>query len=420
MNYKFHFIKRVKELWEHKIFRYAIIVHSFYFILSIVLFFMLYREKNDFIIFYKVGNVFLNDIENLYTQTYYLWDFRYFPLSALFFMPFSILSFEVAFVVFNSFNMLLNFLICVVLYKIIILIRNIDHEKNDKRVILYICIYLMGLPHVLNYIYGQINLYITFFILLSLYIFLKFSDFKWQLLGSIILGLSIIIKPTAFFLIPFVIIVNFDLETKKLKFDFLRSLIRLVGVSTPILLNFILFLLYPSLWAGFLDTNFTGSNPIALNFSFSITKLITNFCYFYNIPFNQVLILIGVIAILGGSSFMIFILRRFEENSIIYGYCFGIIIMLLTYFDSWDHHLLNLTPILIIIIFNLPRHSKTTEPIKLSIFFFSFFDLAFTGIWYLTYPLFPYNFESTFFLILAFYAISKYCLIKRGKKEKEV
>ncbi len=416
MELHFKFILRVKELWKHKIVRYAVVVHSFYFILSMVLFFVVYRDKNDFIIFYNVGNLFLNDIENLYTQTYYLWDFRYFPLSALFFIPFSILSFEVAFVFFNIFNMILNILICIVLYKIIILIRNIDHEKSDKRVIVYICIYLMGLPHVLNYIYGQINLYITLFILLSLYIFLKFSDFKWQLLGSFILGISIIIKPTAFFLIPFLILINYDIKDKRLNFDFSRSLIRFIGVITPILLNFILFLLYPTLWEGFLDTNFTGSNPIALNFSFSITKLILNFCYYFNIPFNQISILIGIICIIGGSGFIIFILRRFEKNSIIYGYCFGIVIMLLVYFDSWDHHLLNLTPILIIIIFNLPRQSKLTEPIKWSLFFFSLFDLAFVGIWYLIYPLFPYNFESTLFLLLTFYTISKYC-IKQQRKE---
>ena len=408
---KFKFIKRARELWKHNIFRYALILHLFYFILSIVLFFIIYRDKNDFIIFYKVGDIFLNDIENLYNQTYYLWDFRYFPLSALFFIPFSILNFESAFIIFNIFNIFLNILICNYLYKIIILVRNDDHEKDDKRVILYLCIYLMGLPHVLN-------LYITFFIVLSLYIFLKYKNLKWQFIGSLILGISIIIKPTAFFLIPFLIIINFNLVKKKFKIEFLRSLTRIIGVLIPVLLNFILFFLYPTLWEGFLDTNFTGSNPVALNFSFSITKLITNFCYFYNIPFNQLILFLGVIAIIGGLGFITFLIGRFEKNSIIYGYAFGIIIMLLAYFDSWDHHLLNLTPILIIIMFNLPRRSKITEPIKLSLFFFSFFDLAFVGVWYLIYPLFPYNFGCTFFLILAFYGIGKYCLQKKKKREE--
>ena len=420
MNLKSKFIKRVKELWEVKIFRFALVLHSFYFVLALVLFFTLYSEKNDFIIFYEVGDIFLNDIENLYDQTHYLWDFRYFPLSALFFIPFSLLSYEVSFIVFNVVNVILNVLICKILYKIIILVRKEDHEKDDKRVILYISIYLMGLPHVLNYVYGQINLYITLFILLSLYIYLKFNDLKWQFIGSLILGISVIIKPTAFLLIPFLIMMKFDLEKKKLKIDFFTSLVRLIGVILPVLLNFILFLMYTELWKGFLTTNFTGSNPIALNFSFSISKLITNFCYFYNIPFNQLFILIGVGALVGGLGFITFVVRRFEKHNMIYGYCFGILIMLLAYFDSWDHHLLNLTPILIIIIFNLPRRSKITIPIKRSFFFFSFFDLAFVGIWYLIYPLFPYNFESTFFLLLAFYAICKYSLSKKRNEKEEV
>ncbi|MFX1343628.1 MAG: glycosyltransferase family 87 protein [Promethearchaeota archaeon] len=410
---------RVKELWEHKIFRYALILHSFYFVLSLVLFFFLYKEKNDFIIFYNVGDIFLNDIENLYNQTNYLWDFRYFPLSALFFIPFSVLNFESAFVVFNVFNIILNVLICIILYKTILLVKNKDHEIDDKRVILYVCIYLMGLPHVLNYIYGQINLYITLFILVSLYIFLKYEELKWQLVGSVILGIGIIIKPTAIFLIPFLIILRFDFENKQVKFNFSMTMVRLIGVILPILLNFIFFIIYPPLWKGFLDTNFTGTNPIALNFSFSITKLITNFCYFNNIPFNQVYILVGAVCIIGGLGFIIFVFRRFEKDSIIYSFAFGITIMLLVYYDSWDHHLLNLTPILIIMIFNLPRHSEITNSIKPSLFFFSFFDLAFVGIWYLIYPIFPYNFESTFFLLVSFYGILKYCYKNKKDHFKE-
>ena len=419
MNIIPRFKTRVKHLWEQKVFRLAVILHVFYFFLSIILFFLIYKEKNDFIIFYNVGDIFLNDIENLYNQAYYFWDFRYFPLSALFFIPFSVLSFEVAFVVFNIFNILLNVLISIILFKIIKLVKHRDHEEDDKRVILYVSIYLMGLPHVLNYIYGQINLFITLFILVSLYIFIKYEELKWQLIGSIILGISIIIKPTAFFLIPFLIILRFDWEQKKFKLNFITSLVRLMGVILPLLLNFILFLIYPLLWEGFLETNFTGSNPVALNFSFSITKLITNFCYFYNIPFNQLYILIGVICVVGGLGIISYLIRRSAENAIIYGFAFGIIIMLLVYYDSWDHHLLNLTPILIIIIFNLPRQSEITNSIKPSLIFFSFFDLAFVGIWYLIYPLFPFNFEATFFLLLTFYAILKYCLKNKKVSLKE-
>ncbi|KKM66673.1 hypothetical protein LCGC14_1478880, partial [marine sediment metagenome] len=172
MNLRSKISVRIKQLWKQKIFRYAVVLHSFYLILSIILFFVYFREKNDFIIFYDVGDIFINDIGNLYNQSDYLWDFRYFPLSALFFIPFSILNFEAAFVVFNIFNLLLNILISIILYKIIMIIKPKNNGDDDKRVVRYICIYLMGLPHVLNYIYGQINLYITLFLLTSLYIFL--------------------------------------------------------------------------------------------------------------------------------------------------------------------------------------------------------------------------------------------------------
>lgn len=408
-------LNRMKELWKHNVLRYAIVLHSFYFILSIILFFMFFQEKNDFIIFYRVGGIFLNDTENLYNQTNYLWDFRYFPLSALFFIPFGFLDFRVSFIIFNLFNLFLNTLICIVLYKIIIIIRNEDHEKDDKRVILYISIYLMSLPHVLNYIYGQVNLYITLFILISLYIFIKFNNIKWQFIASIILGVSIIIKPTGFFIIPFLIAFNYDLSNKQIHFDFIRTLARLLGVLLPLSLNFIVFIIYPKSWKGFLETNFTGSNPIALNFSFSISKLLTNFCYFYNIPFNQSLILISIICFFSLLGFLIYIFRRFDENSIIYGYIFAILIILLSYFDSWDHHLLTLTPLLIIIIFDLPIDSQITISLKPSFFFFNFFNLAFVGIWYLIYPLFPYNFECTIFLMITFYEISKFCLTKKRK-----
>ena len=406
---------KLKEFWNEKIFRYAILVQIFYVLLSIILFFLFLYQKNDFVIFYESGKIFLTDIENLYNQANYLWDFRYFPLSAFFFIPFSFLDFGLAFILFNVLNFILNILISLMMYKIIKAIRGPDHESNDKRIILYISLYLMGVPHILNYIYGQINLFITFSILASLLIFLFYKKKKWQLLGSFILGISIIIKPTSFFLIPFLLVIHFDMSTKKLKIDFSTSVLRLVGVLIPVLLNFGLFAVYPKLWSDFLSTNFTGSNPLALNFSFSLTKLVTNFCYFFNIPFSQLIILIVLAGLIGGLGFFSYILRRRNGNYILHGYTIGIIIMLLTYFDSWDHHLLNLTPLLIITIFNLPRRAKLIDYIKPSFFFFNFFDIIFVGVWFLTYPLFPYNFVGTFFLFVLLYSLMRYFLVKRLK-----
>ena len=413
-------IKRFKELWVNfKFFRYTVILHLGYFVVSLIIVLTILRDQNDFIIYFNAGGIFYKNIGDLYNQENYLWDYRYLPLSAMFFVPFYLLGFEIGFVVFHILNLILNILICIVLYKICKLVKGEDHEKDDKRIIIYISVYLVGIPQMFNYILGQINLYITFFMLISLYIFLKYEQLKWQFVGSLILGLSIILKPTALFLIPFLLVVNLDLKKRKmLTIDFSTSVVRLIGVFLPISLNVILFLAYPILWEGFIETNLTGSNPLTLNFSFSITKLILNFCYVYNIPFNQLFVLICVMSIIAGLGFIIFIIGKFDKKSqIIYGITIGILIMFLGYYDSWDHHLLNLTPLLIIMIFNLPRHSEITEKyIRKSLLFFSCFDLAFMGIWFLIWFYFPYNFASTIFLIMIFYGISKYALIQRKNR----
>ncbi|MFW9826822.1 MAG: glycosyltransferase family 87 protein [Candidatus Thorarchaeota archaeon] len=410
--------KNFQELWKNRIFQICILVHTFYYIISQILTLTFFRSETDFSVYYAAGKYFLYNITDLYT-TGYMVPFRYFPISAALFVPFYLMGFELGFIVFNLINFSLNILICIFIYKIVIFIRRDDIKSIRKDLIAFICIFLLGLPNLFNYFLGQINLYPTLLILISLYLFFKYQEITWNLLASFILGLSIIIKPTTFLLIPFLLLIRFDLENKKIKFDPLKSVVRIIGVLIPLLISSFLFILYPVLWHGFLDANFTGYNPIAESFSFSISQLITNFYLFYNIPYNQIIILLSVFIIIGGIGYTIFIFRRFENNSILYGYVIGIIITLLVYFDSWDHHLLNLIPLLIIIIFDPTYNSHKTLLIKTGFIFLSFFSLLFTGIWCLIYPLFPYNFGTTIFLIFIFYAISKYCLTETTIKIME-
>ncbi len=409
--------KRFQELWQYKIFKYALIVHLFYLALALILTLTFFRNRNDFRVYYTVGKVFINDINGLYDRTNYsTWPFRYFPLSAVLFIPFYLLGFDLGFVFFNLVNLILNILICIILYKIIILIRGEDHEKDDKRVILYISLFLMSIPNLFNYILGQINLYVTLLILLSLLIYFKYDQIKWQFIASLILGISIIVKPITIFMIPFLIAINYDFKKENLNINFLNTLIRILGVLLPLSLNLFMFLIYPSLLKGFIAINFTGEDTVYINHSFSVTKIIENLLFLIGFSEEQLLnyqlfIFLSVLLITGGLSFFIYIFGKFNSENLIFGYSFGILIMLIAYFDSWDHHLLILTPILIIIIFNLPRHSEITKNfIKPSFFFLIFFDLAFMGIWFLIQDWFPINFIPTLFLILIFYGISKQCL----------
>lgn len=411
---------RIQELWSFKIFRYAIILHGIYFIISLVLTLTVFRYQNDFRVYFRVGEVFINDIRGLYDPLNFMgmWPFRYFPLSGLLFVPFYLLGFEIGYVIFNIFNVLLNLLICIVLYKIIILIRGKNHEEEENRVLLYISLYLISIPQVFNYILGQINLYVSLLILISLYLFLKYNNNKWNFIASFILGISVNIKPITLFLIPFLIMINFDREEKKIKIESFKSLIRLSGFILPVLLNIIMFLIYPELLEGFLNVNITGEETILKNHSFSITKLIQNLLVFIGFSQTQLQsfqlpIFITILLIFAGTGFLIYFIRRFNNYSLIFGYTFGILIMLLGYFDSWDHHLLILTPLLIIMIFNFPRSSNITKKfIKPSFFFLSFLDLVFMGIWFIIQDYFPFNFVSTIFLLLIFYGVSKYCLTK--------
>ncbi len=406
---------RFKKLWEYDIFRSAVILQGIYFIISLILTLTVFRNQNDFLVYYRVGDVFINDITDLYTADYN-WPFRYFPISALLFVPYYLLGFTFGYIIFNIVNLILNILICIILYKLILVVRGIDHESDDKRVIFYICLFLMGLPQVFNYILGQINLYITFLLVLSLYFYLKYDTIKWNFITSIILGISVIIKPITLFLIPFIIIINFDLERKKFEVQFLKSIIRIVGFILPLSLNIFMFMIHPELLEGFISVNFTGNDAIIRNHSFSITKLIQNFLIiisFSQLSSFQLPIFLTILLVIGGIGFVFYLIRRYSNFSLIYGYTFGILIMLLGYFDSWDHHLLILTPLLIIIVFNLPRKSPITGKfIKPAFFFLTFLDLAFMGIWFLLEDVFPFNFVPTVFLLLLFYGICKICLKK--------
>ncbi|MEJ2248582.1 MAG: glycosyltransferase family 87 protein [Candidatus Lokiarchaeota archaeon] len=398
-------------VWENKILLYAVLINLSYLFVSYILFFTLLQTSTDFQIFYKSARVFLTQPANLYEKVNYIWDFRYLPLSTILFIPFSLLSFPLAYIMFNIVNFILNLVISLMIYKIILFVKHKSHKDDEKRIYIYISLFLMGVPHILNYIYGQVNLYVTLFILISLYLFLKNKSLKGQILPSFLLGVSILIKPTALFLIPFLILLRIDFKQKKFNFEILKSFTRFGIALIPIFLNLIPLLMFPKMLSGFFQVNIAGAFTFSPNFSMSLTKNIMNFCYFFNIPFNQLVLLLVIVGIIGGSGFIIYIFRNKNNNSLIFGFTLGILIMFLAYYDTWDHHLLNLIPLLIIIIFTLPRNSLiTNNQIKPGLFFLNFFSLIFVGIWYLTYQIFPYNFLAIIAFFILFYGILKYLL----------
>ncbi len=87
---------RLIVLWGYNIFKYTVLIHSGYFIFSIILTLVFFRQQNDFLVYYEVGEVVLRNINDLYTEPYN-WPFRYLPLSALYFVPFYLMGFDFGF-----------------------------------------------------------------------------------------------------------------------------------------------------------------------------------------------------------------------------------------------------------------------------------------------------------------------------------
>jgi len=419
--YTSYFNRILRDFWSQKSFKYAFIIQIAFIVISFILTFTISRNTNDFLAFFKSADMFLKDFENLYDPLIYgpAWVYRYLPLSPILFIPFYLTGFEIGFVLFTLINFILNIFICIILYRIINLISPINTENEKSKFSLYISLYLIGVPQLMNYFLGQVNLYVTFLILLSLYVFLKYNNIKWDFLGSLILGISVILKPITIFMIPFLILIKINFRRREFSFFIKRNLVRLIGSILPLLINIAFFVIYPKLWNGFLDNNFTGSIPTDINFSFSLTKIILNFFVFYSLNFNQILIFLIILGVFGISGFVVYIFRTPGKNSLIYGYTFGILITFISYFEVWEHHLITLIPFLIIILFILPDSKILKRFVKPSFYVYNFLNAVFLGIFVLTIDFFPYNFVGTIFLVLNFYGLCKYCLFHKRSENIE-
>ena len=404
------FREKILNLWKYPFFKFAILVQIGYIVVSVILFLTIFYNENDFIVFYNAGKRLLFDIDNLYLKENEIFFFRYFPLSAIFYIPFSLLDFNTGFLSLMIFNLIMNIAICTFMYKIIELIKNKD-DIREENVARYFALFLGASPQVNNYILGQNNLIVIFLILWAVYLFIKRSTLTWDFFASILIGISIAIKPITLMAVPFLIVLNYSIKERKFNLNMKKSVVRLIGISIFLFPNIIFFVVNPKLWEGFLSNNFAGTNIIELRHSFSITKLIINMLVFFNLPVNQTLILLVLLCFFGSIGLVIVLLSNHAKKTLIYGLTLGIIIMLLVYFDSWDHHLLIIIPLLIILIFDLPENSEIKNKlIKPGLIYYVFLDLVFMGIWYVVKPWFPYNFLATLFLCLDFYGISKYLL----------
>ncbi len=398
----------------------GICIHVVYFTISLLLFFFTtYSETSDFLTYYNAGKIILENINYLYDQTYYNFPYRYFPISAYFFAPFALLSYELGYLLFQICSLVVNLLNC---YLIVVIVNKIQN-KNDivvsKDIILkFIVIYLAVFPHFMNYALGQVNNLITLLILLALFLFMNNSVVS-DLCGGLLIGFSISIKPLAIFIIPFVLISYYKMK----KIDFKLLISRLVGIIIPLLISLLYFIVFPALWQGFLDINLSGEyTEEGINNSISVTRAILNLFYVLNAPANNIFVFFIVSLGIAVPGFLIYLFRRNSLIGMNEAIIFGMIIMLLVYFDSWDHHLVSLAPFLSIFLIVNDNSSdlkqeKSINTFKLGYYLLATLVVPMSGVFFLTYNYFPFNLWGSIFLLVIFIGLIRFTFLTSEHEE---
>ncbi len=411
----------------------AFVVNTFYLFLTFIFFYFLESplmnmNENDYLTFYYAGLNVIQDLPNLYNSLLSPFPFRYLPLSAYFFTPFSIWGLELGYFIFQIFNLFLNMLIIYLIFKIIQIYKNLCNNpdfnyklnnfkdifnRNENETILHqSAIFLITLAQFMNYFLGQINILVCIFILSSLFYFLK-GGFRYELIGGFLLGLGILIRPTLILILPFLIFLNYKKKTKKLTFKLQKTVIRLLGSFTLITLSSVYFLIFPQMLSDFITVNLTGEytyaikGGIEINPSFSLTRIILIFLQLIQIDINGFLIFIIIILLILIPIYYLYIQISNQPIKLVNGYFAGLLILLIVYFDSWPHHLVVLTPFLIFfLIFN--KNFRNYKMVKYLHYLIAILMVVFWGIFYLTYLFFPFNMGGLILLMLLYYCLVLY------------
>jgi len=394
----------------------SILVNIFYLIITFIFFYglespLMSKNNNDYLTFHNAGLLAINDISNLYNSSLYLFPFRYFPLSAYFFTPFSLLGLDFGYFTFQIFNFFLNFINLYLMYRIIHLYKNLNNKTNlefnlvkfrdlytdskNESLLHQNAVILIMLPQFMNYFLGQINILVLFFILSSL-LFLLRGGYKNDFLGGLFLGLGILIKPTLILVLPFIILLRYNKENKRFTFLLKKSIIRLSGSIILILISGLYFLYFPQMFEGFIDVNLRGKytynieGDLNINPSFSLTRIVLISFELIGLEINGFLTFIIIILLIFIPIYILYILKSDETNNLFDGYLVGIVVMFIVYFDTWPHHLVVLAPFLVFFI-TIYKDFIFQKMVKYLYYLMAILIVIFWGIFYLTYEILPIN-----------------------------
>jgi hypothetical protein len=385
-------------------------------------------DENDFLSFYYAGRNVIFDLPNLYNSSLSPFPFRYLPLSAYFFTPFSFLGLRLGYFFFQILNFLLNILIIYLIYEIIKIYKTSSNTSNfnyklkkfrdlfgnaeNESILHQSAVFLIMLPQFMNYFLGQVNVIVTFFILSSLYCFLK-NDNKYDLLGGFLIGFGIQLKPILIFVLPFLIYLNYNKETNKFTFKIKKTLIRLMGSIILVIISGCYFLIFPETLNDFIDLNLVSGftviieGGLEINPSFSLTRVVIIISNLFNFEINGFLIFIIITVLILAPIYFLYMRNSNQPSSLIDGYLTGILVMMIVYFDTWPHHFIVLVPFLIFFIL-FHKDFEFYNFLKICHYLLAVLTLVFWGIFYLTYEIIPFNIGGLVLLLLVYFLIMIY------------
>ncbi|NVM45902.1 MAG: DUF2029 domain-containing protein [Candidatus Lokiarchaeota archaeon] len=328
-------IKRTKAL---KISVYVILIYIVITILSFIIIpFITPIENtiisNDFKIFYQSVQTILANPEELYTLPDYKMPFRYFPLFSLLFLPYTLIPFEVGFIIHTFLLGIFQIASFYLIYVISTKFYNIRYNTKLKKDLLFLV--LMAPVQVPMIMMGQISQIFIFLMLIVIFLIenarLKKYSIKGEyLLIGIILGLGISIKPFAILIVPLLAKLFIQRDGKKIKLDHKILFKLLLGLIFSHLINFVYVLVYPNMLREFLEINTTAQ--ISNYPSSSITRIISILFNSFSI---EAIIMIILTFISYGFIYVVYLITPYEKINypLYFGMAFLLVIIIFT--DSW-------------------------------------------------------------------------------------
>ena len=339
---------------------------------------------NDFQAYYYSSQLLFKDIASLYNNPGYIMPYRYFPTSPIFFIFYGWLPYEISY----NIGLFLIYYESVIIYLLVLKITKKYFNHNDKEYIwLFYCIgYMILVPYnLILYLQIQTSATVMISILLAYYYFKEDGHrLSNEILGGIFISIAIMLKPTMLIVLPFLIDVK--VENKKLLFK-KSSFIRILPSFVMLFLNLILFIIYPSLFFGFIQNNFQNIyvfNVLSDSLSTFLSRILN---------IHPVFLFFLIFSILFSILYYHFLTKK---NDLIYYLALSILISLISYIDIWNHSILFLLPLILFIIMRTKSHKDKS---KLKIIYYITFAISWINVFNFYFSVAVFNFYYSIFTL---------------------